>query len=769
MRFVLIIVGLFLSLAPKVQAQQEELFSDQFTSLREGWKPLSLSGASGEFKIENNLLKATPENNNGIYGTYYQTQSFDGHFYVDVEIVEDQSVGLVLLSDKEGTPDTDNYTMMYVTTDDEGRSVIEINDKQNGQANVLDNTNKVNKERYKQTLTGTTYSVPFTSTAKKLRIIRHASERFFHFYYAVAKEIEGETAENWMELSPSKEWLSADAHYYVGLVGIEGEGQFDKVTVTKTPLNDRSDVNTGFKATWRDYNWSGYFGDALVITFGNDFEESANDRKFVFWEQLNYIPAWHLNNETQYSYEFVETWGGGSEGCFEPMSDRLLRYSKVELIEDNEVRKVVHWHYVLMDPDYNVPDYQNGSDMPEVDEYYTIYADGSIIREIQYTPKLDTNFRNWHELTEPMVIAGNNNWPKDLLENPALTTYTIFDDKKTTYSLRGDTHFTHENALGPTVLIGHIKDAPDVFSAFSDDTTVPETYSGYQLDYKIDWHNLNLNFAHWPINKEPYREPHKSWADWKEQIAHTSLIGMGVYGGTDWNDNYLERENGRKYRKWSMLGGLLSKNSVEKGKDLTNSWLYSGYVILANDSSRYIGYERDDKTFEFTALEEKAAAYFDLSPDKKLINPVFKINNWRDQEVYINLDGKNVDPSEFVIAKDGDALILLLKKEISKKAEISITSSELEEVEPPLSSDDIDLGFNIQVYPNPVSGDFFRIDVSEENDFELKLMDANGKVILQDIMSSTSKKVSTVGLTKGVYILKMQTDKIFITKRILVL
>ena len=40
---------------------------------------------------------------------------------------------------------------------------------------------------------------------------------------------------------------------------------------------------------------------------------------------MNYIPAWHINNQLLYTYEFVETGLAGSNVCYEPMSDRLRR------------------------------------------------------------------------------------------------------------------------------------------------------------------------------------------------------------------------------------------------------------------------------------------------------------------------------------------------------------------------------------------------------------------------------------------------------------
>ena len=98
------------------------------------------------------------------------------------------------------------------------------------------------------------------------------------------------------------------------------------------PTGDPDDRTTGFAITRREYNWSGCFGEALVVSFGEEFAFRQRDCKLVFWSEANYVPAWHLSNQLLQCYEFAETWGGGSVGCMEPMSDRLRRWASVEVV-----------------------------------------------------------------------------------------------------------------------------------------------------------------------------------------------------------------------------------------------------------------------------------------------------------------------------------------------------------------------------------------------------------------------------------------------------
>ena len=164
---------------------------------------------------------------------------------------------------KNGVPDPDNFTSICVNTNKEGKVVVQVYDRQNGKDNVFDNTGKLGPERYK-TILENQYSVPYDCTNKKIRIFRDGPAGFFHFYYAVKKKIRGEWAEGWMELAPSKVWGEPGQKYYVALCANSYEGKtaqisFDNLLVMKKPTEDRNDALTGFKATKREYNWSGFF------------------------------------------------------------------------------------------------------------------------------------------------------------------------------------------------------------------------------------------------------------------------------------------------------------------------------------------------------------------------------------------------------------------------------------------------------------------------------------------------------------------------------
>lgn len=249
--------------------------------------------SGGSMKIE--------MNGKGRYGIY-NTKPISVHFLVMTDFEEDDNVALALIQEKDGKPDIQNYTMITMAKDN-GVVVLSVKDCQNGTKDVLDNTDKFlnrrNRRRgrqinddYKHVLNGEMYSVRFTETTKRLRFFRDSGPGFFHYYYGAKQTIHGQEASGWMELMPSKDWAAEGQKYYVALLTMgKGKAIFNNVNTMQKPRSDRDDRQTGFKIDRREYNWSGFFGDAVVVTFGEEFPFRDKDYKFTAWSEANYIPA----------------------------------------------------------------------------------------------------------------------------------------------------------------------------------------------------------------------------------------------------------------------------------------------------------------------------------------------------------------------------------------------------------------------------------------------------------------------------------------------
>lgn len=684
------ILALLLTSCSKEPSISYGFFTTSFEGNDGELQEVSLGTSSrGSWELKNGQLNLTGVED-GYYGVYFN-QIISGHFVVDLEIEQDKNIGLALIQAKNGKPDPDNYTILTVDQSD-GNVILAVKDRQNGNPNVLDYTGKTDFDRepreeegiklgvdlYEHVLTGDQYSVPFKGTNGTIRIFREANGEMFHYYYQVKKAYEGEDYVDWMELRPSPDWIGLDAEFFVSVVALnEGSAVAERVVSTGKPMEDRKDQKTGFQVTEREYNWSGFMGDAYVVTFDQSFDYHQEDIKFVFWTEMNYIPAWHLNNQLLYTYEFVETWDENVAGCHEPMSDRVRQWTWVRVLEDNAVRKVLQWHYVLANPDYKVPADGKGEQLPEVDEFWTFYPDGSGVRHIRYTPKLDTDFRAAHELGEMISIAGSKSHSEEFYDSPALTLMNLDGDKKQAHPGPKFDYYSPTDDWSQQVIAVHFKEGPDVFSAWSVDKAIPETYSGYKIRYENAWQNPNGKIVHWPVNKRPYTSAFAAGGTWKSEVSHACLLSFGVRDGIDWTDHYEVDDRGRKYREWASLVGLNEKGEEDKMLVKTRSWLDDAVVLEDPKSLYFEGKDYMKNTYVFEVLADPDSYSFTLGTDQAVINPAFQFRHWgKPPKVQVLLDGKPLPPAKFKVAQIDHDMLIWIEGELTPQTVVTIKRNE---------------------------------------------------------------------------------------------
>jgi len=738
--------------------------------------PLTFSAMTGRVSGSTGPL-SDPSNS----FAFYHSTPVSRHFYAEVSFEPDNAIGLALIQEKNGNPDLDNYTSIIIELTSAGEKYVRVEDRQNGQDHVLDNTNSLSPDRYNHHL-NFNFSVPFNTTNQKIRIFRDDLSGFFHYYYAVRQKIRGQWVEGWMELAPSRDWGHSDQQFYVALLvhpdqSLPVQIFFDDFFVIQKPVQDIDDRETGFQATWRDFNWSGQFGNALVISFDESFAFHGQDIKFVFWEATQFIPVWHLNNQLLYSYEFVETWGGGIIGCHEPMSDRLLRWSSVDLVEDNEVRKVVHWHYVLCNPDYQIPGGTAGLDFPEVDEWYTIYPDGTILRKIQYFPKLDSDFNSWHELTELIVIAGSGSNPSEHLNTPALSVSNLDGLNVDFYPNRQFISLT--NSWDQIITTAHFTDAPDAYSVFSHDPEVPETYAHYPIVFDLSWHNTTYQMCHWPVGLEPYQEPCKTHGTWKSQVSHTSLIGAGVYEGQNWSQYTKTDSRGRKYREWISLIGLNQPGESETVLNRIRDWLHPGQIILLDSTCIYEGFAHDMMEYRLKMTPGESSCKFDLlipdsddGKDRVLKNPVFLIEDWGNRPAHISIDGSTLTmDKQFKTSKSDSAMLIWINQTFESPVSISVSDTLI-------SNDQTGFIMLQQNYPNPFFENTTLSYILHEPAFvTLKIYNISGQCVSTLLEGMKNPGTHTLkwapfnetssGLAGGLYICHIQANDYTDSRKIL--
>lgn len=153
-----------------------------------------------------------------------------------------------------------------------------------------------------------------------------------------------------------------------------------------------------FSSLEYDQGWEAKFDDVVVCLPGG--------QRFVFWRGSSYIPFWAGVRNTGLSYEWAETKppADGFKDCVEPLMDKELRYSRVEILESSAARIHVRWTYQSCDFNYKV-----WGDLA-VEDYY-FYPDGFGTRVLTLQSALDSEY----ELSEFIIITPPGAYPFQVL------------------------------------------------------------------------------------------------------------------------------------------------------------------------------------------------------------------------------------------------------------------------------------------------------------------------------------------------------------------
>jgi len=672
-----------------VQAQiQTILIDDRFNSFPENWKEIKLNGAeSGKYSVTNESLSISNIGKKGYYG-FYNSKPVSGNFYAEVEFIDDNNVGLALIAVTDGKPDLSNFTLFCVNRR-EGTVFLNQFDRQNGVDNVHDPRQVIDSERYQAKLDGKTFSVPYLSTNGKIRILHESLSNTFHFYYGTRLDKWGIISNDWMEVAPQYSWLEPEQLYFVALVSLPASDKRQEMTIIKhlnvvqTLTNDIDDSETGFKAVRRNFSWSGFEGDATVISFGKEFGYDKNI-KFVFWDRANNAPAWRLSNQFLLNFEFFESGDSVFPGCHEAMSDRQRHGQSVTILENNDVRKIIHWHGIPMNPEYNFAGENfNGKQLPYYNEYWTFYPDGTGTRQLIDMPNLNVNHRrSWGpEVIEPMVIGGSVVEAGDLCNAPALSVFNMTDTIKTFFP-KPTNRENARNSWGWNQIIFdcHFKDnLPDFFIVYSQDSAYPECWTGIPIETQISWHNTSYNFSHWPVGREPYGQNAQDWGKTSRsysshlnEVTHTSLASAGFYGklGVDFNDHFQVDSIGRKFRRHTMLFGSSKPYDYDEIKNQVQTWLDPGKIIITDPNCEFLGIDRLYRTIVLRLIKGTDSMKFKIIPNKTIINPSLTITNWKgNTSPVIQLNGERVESKTAII---DNTLLVWISSEIAFPTEISI-------------------------------------------------------------------------------------------------
>ena len=124
------------------------------------------------------------------------------------------------------------------------------------------------------------------------------------------------------------------------------------------------------------------------------------------------------------------------------------------------------------------------------DEYFTIYPDGVAVRnQVLWT----SNFENWHEFQETIVINGPGQRPEDNIQPVALTVGNMKGETATYSWENGPPAKAMDKPANPNIQVVNLKSNWKPFQIVSPVNSSMKAYTGEVTYSMFEWWN------HWPV------------------------------------------------------------------------------------------------------------------------------------------------------------------------------------------------------------------------------------------------------------------------------
>ncbi len=354
--------------------------------------------------------------------------------------------------------------------------------------------------------------------------------------------------------------------------------------------------------------------------------------QLVFWQGMNFIPAWVTENNRWYTEQFMEIYGKprcpDGEDC-EPMSDKQSRYSHVRILESTPARVVIHWRYALAEVEnHKLADATSPMDWGAwADEYWTVYPDAvAVRRQVLWTDAPNREASEFHE-TIVLVPAGER--PEDVIHLDALSLGNLQGQTATyTWVPRTATDFAKPRG-------------PDNFPAPADPVI-------QRVNLKSQWKPFQITGAQpakiTGINWEPSMSTFEWWNHWPVAQIRSSgrpaLLadrpGHSSLSHIKWP--ITERDEQRIGRL--LLTGLTTK-TADALAPRARSWLQPA---LAQASSGQVRYDQAQRSYVVENAAQNAPLRITIhaSEEQPLVNPAVMVSGWP-HSASVTFEGAQLD------------------------------------------------------------------------------------------------------------------------------
>jgi hypothetical protein len=397
--------------------------------------------------------------------------------------------------------------------------------------------------------------------------------------------------------------------------------------------------------------WPGDLKDVVISL--------PNGSRFVFWRGSCYIPFWAGRHNTGMSYEWAETVPppDGFTDSVEPLMDKELRYSRVEIIESTASRVHVRWTYQSTDFQYKV-----WGDSP-VEDYY-FYPDGFGTRVLNLTSAPGAQY----EVQEIILLAPQAAFPY-LVLNPKMVDILFLDGQKREITFPPEGAPASAPGSFSRQGVGEPRDIPAVYRVRLHREETATAISFNPVDTHLPKHlfspfydrGLMVTPAYWGSHWPLARGNTTGWTiDDRIYVtpSHNSVLSWGLdnqtplHASTFQTLDSLGRSRTMTAQRYVWLIGMSDapdSRLLEWAHSFKNPPSLELKGARLEPEASYVGERR-----VIRLIVEEPSVTITLKPIARCVNPVFELRAAPKVVSRIRLGERTLSPKEF--AWDGQTL-----------------------------------------------------------------------------------------------------------------
>jgi hypothetical protein len=389
-----------------------------------------------------------------------------------------------------------------------------------------------------------------------------------------------------------------------------------------------------------------------------------NSSRFVFWRGSSYIPFWAGRHNTGACYEWAEREPPkDATDAVEPLMDKELRYSHVEVVESTPARVHVRWSYQSCDLKY-----KTWGDSAVEDFYFYPDGFGTRVLTLRCDPKAN------YEVDGLIVLTPQSAYPFDVLPSNMVDLLYVDGQKRALtfpfYTSNQQGKMTPRNMPAIYRIRMHKNETAAAIYFSPWETNLPEGVYGHftdrgQIVTPVYWG------SHWPLargnvtggainDRFSLTPAHNSIMTWGYKRRPTPLRSA-----TAESLDALGRSRPMLVQSWAWLIGM-----TDAGDDQLLGWAKSygnppalaaqGAVVPAQP------YAPDRRALCLKVKSREVTV--DITPSGRCVNPVFELADAPRKLVAAKLDNQVLPADRF----RWDGATLWLKETLDRPATLKL-------------------------------------------------------------------------------------------------